>query len=248
MPLGFSRSVLLTASTFPVTDGLELYVNTKESASYPGSGGTLYDLSTTLNPSAPAATNMTGNANKITATGVRGGNGAFATASTDKLNDDTHTVLMYFYQTGFTSGWQKIFGYTPSGSDRSPGVWRYSNRRSWHWRYDPGNSAGSAFGPSGNDDNGTQFQDNNHYMIGVVKDGGTARSYCNRTQAKTGSVPNPKTAGNSVINWQEHGATNIYCDALAIWNRPLTEEEVFSYYDYLKNNFYPTMQDNPPES
>jgi len=233
MPIGFSRGTLLYAENFPVADGLVMWVSTKEPASNPGDGN-LYDISST-------GLTFTGNSSKITSTGLRGGNGAYVSQSTSILNDDTHTILYYFRQSGFTSGWQKIFGYPSSGQDRSPGVWRYSNRRSWHWQYNPNNSS-AGMGYTGTDSSGGQFSDNKDHFIGVTKNGGTSRAYVNRLMVVQRGVSNPKTGGNSSIYLMETGATNIYCDSWFIWNRPLSDDEVYKMHDYVKGKYYPNLE------
>lgn len=233
MPIGFSRGTLLVGEAFPVTDGLVMWVSTKETASNPGDGN-LYDLSST-------GLTFTGNSSKITSTGLRGGSGAYSCASTSILNDDTHTIFYYFRQTGFTSNWQKIFGYNPAGQDRSPGVWRYANRRSWHWRYNPNNSD-AGMGYTGTDTGGAQFSDNTDYFIGVTKNGSVSRSWVNRLMVRQGSVSNPKTAGNSPIYLVECAATDIYCDSWFIWNRVLTDDEIYKVHDFVKGKYYPNLE------
>ena len=233
MPIGFSRGTLLVGEAFPVTDGLVMWVSTKEPASNPGDGN-LYDLSST-------GLTFTGSSSKITSTGLRGGGTAYSSQTTSILNDDTHTIFYYFRQTGFTSGWQKIFEYAPSGTDRSPGVWRYSNRRSWHWRYDPGNTD-AGMGYTGTDSGGAQFSDNTDYFIGVTKNGSTSRAWVNRLMVAQRGVSNPKRAGNAPIRLMQTGATNIYCDSWFIWNRVLSDDEIYKVHDFVKGKYYPNLE------
>ena len=157
------------------------------------------------------------------------------------LNNDVHSIFfsVRFNSTGtypnsFTGAWDKIFTYNPSGSDRSPGVWRYPSQRYLHWRYDPGNS-GADFGDIG----GGDFALNKWYYVGVTKNGASAVMYVNGVQVGTSSVSNPKTSGNANTWFFEgHNAsdvTNMSC--CHIYNRALSATEVANNYNAIRGRF-----------
>jgi hypothetical protein len=210
-----------------VTNGLVLLLDSTNPSSYPGSGTVWYDLSPTgLNFSGSDASFMS------VRDGLRSGN-MWLSASTSILNTDTHSI---FFNIRFNStttwpqawegNWQRIFGYAPAGTDRSPGVWRYPEARYLHWRYDAGNSDAD-FG----DPVGTNFTTNTWYYVGVTKNGGTATMYVNGVQVGTTSVTNPKVAGNAAITLFESytaGLANI--NNVQVYNRALSGSEVTQNY------------------
>jgi hypothetical protein len=160
------------------------------------------------------------------------------TDSSSILDNDVHSIFfsVRFNSTGtypnsFTGAWDKIFTYNPSGSDRSPGVWRYPSQRYLHWRYDPGNS-GADFGDIG----GGDFALNKWYYVGVTKNGASAVMYVNGVQVGTSSVSNPKTSGNANTWFFEgHTAsdiTNMSC--CHIYNRALSATEVANNYNAIR--------------
>ena len=154
------------------------------------------------------------------------------------LNNDVHSIFfsVRFNSTGtypnsFTGAWDKIFTYNPSGSDRSPGVWRYPSQRYLHWRYDPSNT-GCDFGNIG----GGDFALNTWYYVGVTKNGATATTYVNGVSVTAATVSNPKTSGNANTWFFEgHTAsdiTNMSC--CHIYNRALSATEVANNYNAIR--------------
>jgi len=154
------------------------------------------------------------------------------------LDNDVHSIFfsVRFNSTGtypnsFTGGWDKIFTFNPSGSDRSPGVWRYPSQRYIHWRYDPGNT-GCDFGDIG----GGDFVLNKWYYVGVTKNGATATAYVNGVSVTAATVSNPKTSGNaSMWFFEGHTAadiTNVNC--CHIYNRVLSATEVANNYNAIR--------------
>ncbi len=138
------------------------------------------------------------------------------------------------YPNSFTGAWDKIFTFNPSGTDRSPGVWRYPSQRYIHWRYDPGNS-GCDFGNIG----GGDFATNTWYYVGVTKNGATATCYVNGVSVTAATVSNPKTSGNANMWFFEgHTAadiTNVNC--CHIYNRVLSAAEVANNYNAIRGRF-----------
>lgn len=210
-----------------VTDGLTLFLDSSNPNSYPGYGTTWFDLS-------PSGLNFTGSDASFMSRfdGLRSGN-TWSSASTSILNNDSHSI---FFSIKFNStttwpqawegGWQKIFSYNPSGSDRSPSVWRFPSQRYLHWRYDAANS-GADFGEVMGED----FTTNAWYYVGVTKNGANATMYVNGQQVGTSTVTNPKFAGNSPIYLFESytsGLANI--DNIQIYNRVLSASEISKNY------------------
>jgi hypothetical protein len=221
-----------------ITDGLSLYIDSGNNKSYPGSGNTWYDMG-------PNALHFTGNASYITAnTGSIAGS-SWGTASTSILNTDIHSIFFRVkfnsnatYPTGATGNWEKMFTYNPSGTDRSPGVWRWPSNRWIHWRYDPSNS-GCDFGKAGTSlDTGNEFDLNKWYHVGVTKNGGSTVMFVNGLAVGAGSVSNPKTAGNAAITVMEYYTNPLLnLDNLMIYNRVLSQDEVLSNFTAIRTRF-----------
>lgn len=210
-------------STSPInTSGLTLHFNARNILSYSGSGTTLVDLSgSSLNATGPSALNGQFIAQ----------NQNYNTASTSILNTDVHTILFSIQINGITGTWDKIFGYEPSGTDRSPGIWRWPSTRRIHWRYDPGNSSADFSTNAIGDDLGTEFFPNVWYYVGVTKNGATATSYVNGTSLGSRTVSNPKTAGNAQIRiFPGYTGSTSMIRHVHIYNRALSQSEIAANY------------------
>lgn len=195
--------------------------------SYSGSGSNMTDLSksklNTTTGTFTASGNNKGYYLKSSATST-------STASTSALNFDSHTICMLFrmassgtYPDGTTGSWEKFFGYEPSGTDRSPGIWRFPNNRRIHWTYDPGNTS-TNFGATGND---TDFALNTDYYVVMRKDGANTHYWVNGTKY-TGltTCASPKTAGSSPIYLMYSTPADIVqLKAVQVYDRPLTDSE-----------------------
>jgi hypothetical protein len=218
-----ARGYGLTSSSLDVVKtNLVLHLNAANSASYPGSGNTWYDLSGSgLNASGGSA--ISGQALSQ--------NQPYYTASSGILNTDTHSIFFSIQINNSVDAWDKIFGF-PSGSDRSPGVWRYPNQRLIHWRYDPNNS-GCDFGK---DSSNTQFDTNTWYYVGVTKNGGTAKTYVNGVNTTTQSVSNPKSSGNAVVELYPYfnGSALSKMRHVHVYNRVISDAEVLNNYNAIK--------------
>lgn len=158
------------------------------------------------------------------------------------LNNDAHSIFFAVrfnstvgYPNSFTGAWDKIFTYNPSGSDRSPGVWRYPSQRYLHWRYDPSNS-GCDFGKNTSNQD---FDLNTWYYVGVTKNGATATCYVNGVYASQSTVSNPKTSGNANTWFFEgHTAPDItHLSCCHIYNRVLSATEVANNYNAIRGRF-----------
>jgi hypothetical protein len=217
----------ITTSFGVSQNSLVLDLNTNATLSYPGSGASWFDTS-------PSKLVMSGNGSFISsgANGLVSG-ATWSTATTDILNNDLHSIFFMIrfnstgtYPSGTTGGWEQIFSYNSSGSDRSPGVWRYPSQRYIHWRYDPGNS-GTDFGPDSIGGPGTEFALNTWYYVGVTKNGATATAYVNGTNLGTQTVSNPKTAGTSPVYLYPYYTNPLAnLNNLLIYNRVLSNAEV----------------------
>lgn len=208
--------------------GLVLHYDTTNPSSYPGSGTTLYDLSATgLN-----ATGSTAISNQMLAW-----NQPYTTASTSILNTDTHSLFFSIQINGSSGNWDKIFEYAPSGTDRSPGIWRWPIQNNIHWRYDSGNT-GPNIGDTGTTGDTTpesQFKANTWYYVGVVKNGGTATVYVNGLPAGSMSVVATKYAGSAAIKlFPGYTGSTAYIKHVHLYNRAITANEVFNNYRTIK--------------
>lgn len=215
-----------------VTDGLVFYLDATNPTSYPGTGNTWYDLS-------PSNLNATGGSAISTTMGIAR-NQPYTTASTSILNDDTHSLFFWLQINGITGSWDKIFGYTPSGTDRSPGIWRYPNSRKIHWRFDPGNTDAdfSSTASTTYESTGTEFAVNTWYYVGVTKNGGTASVYVNGLKLADRSVVATKTAGNSTIQlFPGYSGSTAYMAGVQIYNRVISSTEVLYNFGLLKSKF-----------
>lgn len=219
------------------TNGLTLAFDAADKNSYPGSGTIWKDLSGNK-------LDASGNASYISYTGAIAGS-SWVTSTTDILNTDIHSIFFMIkfnssatYPSGTTATWEKIFSYSPAGTDRSPGIWRWPSNRWIHWRYDPGNS-GTDFGKGSSSlDVSNEFDLNTWYHVGVTKNGANTVMYVNGIQVGTGSVSNPKTAGTSTIIINEYYTNplnNVNC--VQVYNRVLTSSEVYQNYSAIKTRF-----------
>ena len=220
-----------------VRDGLVLNFDAASVASYPGSGTTWFDVS---------GNNYiaTGGNFQISAAGGKYAlfSGTTATvASSNILNTDVHSIFMIirFKEVGGNSGvngsWSKFFGYTPSGTDRSLGVWRWPSERIIHWRYDPGNSGCDFLDTYGT---GGQFALNQDYFVGVTKNGSSGIPYVNGIQVPIysgGAVSNPKSSGAAPLYFFEgYQAGMMEIKNCLIYSRALSSTEVLQNYNELK--------------
>ena len=220
-----------------VTSGLGLCLDAGNPRSYPGSGTSWFDVS---------GNNLTATGSSgLTATSLSSG-ASWSTSSTSLLNTDTHSVFFTLklnpsvtYPNGTTGGWEMIFQYAPSGSDRSPGVWRYPSQRYIHWRYDPGNT-GADFGQTSLNVGvgGTQFALSTWFYIGVTKNGATATSYVNGVSLGTSTVSSPKTAGNAAITlfpYYTSGLAELGC--VHVYNTVLTESQIAQNFNAIRGRY-----------
>ena len=212
-----------------VSDGIQFCFDTQNPKSWPGSGATIFDLG-------PRGLDVTG----FTVTGgYMNANGGTATApSSNILNNDVHSIFFTVrfdatgtYPNGHDGSWRKIFGYEPSGTDRSPGIWRYPSNRIIHWRYNPANT-GTDFDPPG------EFNVGQWYYVGVTKNGAATINYIDGVQDSTASVSNPSQAGDSTLRFLP-GFRSDMCKLgiFQIWTRVLTAQEIKSNYRKIKRKY-----------
>jgi hypothetical protein len=209
-----------------VASGLVLNLDATNIASYPGTGTTWYDLS-------PSGLNATGSS-AITGQRLQA-NQPYTTATTGILNTDTHS-LFFSIQINNTSGtWDKIFGYTPAGTDRSPGIWRWPSTRRIHWRYDPGNTGADFSADAVGNDLGTEFTPNVWYYVGVTKNGSATRSYVNGQLVGTTTAVTTKTAGTSTIQlYPGYTQNSSVMRHVHVYNRVITDNEVLKNYNAVR--------------
>ena len=224
---GIITALIGSISPSIVTSGLVLNLDATNTASYPGTGTTWFDLS-------PSGLHATGSS-AITGQQLQA-NQPYTTASTGILNTDTHS-LFFSIQINNTSGtWDKIFGYEAGGSDRTPGIWRWPSTRRIHWRYDPGNSGTDFSVDTVGDNAGTEFVANVWYYVGVTKNGSATRVYVNGQLIGTGSVANPKTAGATPIRlYPGYTQNSSIMRHVHIYNRVISDAEVLSNYNAIRS-------------
>jgi hypothetical protein len=210
-----------------VRDNLSLYIDANNRGSYPGLGSTVFDISGNNR-------NFTGNPSFVSnATGIRSGSSwvCSSTLVNNLLNTDFFSMFFYIIfnttpsnSTSTSGNWDMIVQHGPSGTDRSPGIWRWPSERRIHWRYAPSNS-GHDFGK---DAAGNQFDVNTWYSIGQTKNGATVTSYVNGIQVGSdGGVNNPKTAGNAdIVLFPYYPETLCNINMLTIYNKVLSAQEV----------------------
>lgn len=216
-----------------VTGDLTLAVDAYNPKSYPGSGNIWYDLSGNQ-------LNMTCGSGRLSNTGLTSGVSSAATASTDILNTDTHTICFAIkfmgtstYPNGYTGGWEQIIDFSAGGSDRTPGIWRFPSEMTLHWRYDPGNTGDNFNSASG------QFALNTWYYICGVKNGSNTSFYVNGTFLQGGTgIASPKTRGAAAVrlyNYYTADMAQIGC--LQIYRKPLTAAEVAQNFQAIRGNY-----------
>ena len=218
----------MASSTGPdlVTDGLVLVLDVGNEKSYPGTGTTWTDLSSNgLNASGAS----------VISNGYLLDTQPYNTASTSILDTDYHSIFMMLQINGTNGSWSKIFGYTPSGTDRSPGIWRHPNSRRLHWRYDPSNT-GFDFGPTSVS---SEFNANTWYYVGATKNGNILRGYSNGIEAHwTSLAANPKTSGSSTIQlYPSYNQGTSKMAFIQIYNRVLTAEEIAQNFNATRGRF-----------
>jgi hypothetical protein len=237
----YSRYVSATISDY-VTNGLGLYVDSNVGSSYL-SGSTWTDIS-------GAGLNLTGTGNLTASSGLNSAlttASPWVTASTNLLNTDTHTISFALkfnstakYPEGYSGNWEKILSFNPTGTDRSPSIWRWPSNRYLHWRYDPGNT-GSNLGPTNNPgDNppALNFSADSWYIVTGVKNGSTFTFYVDGVNVGSSTVTATKTAGASAIQlFESYTLSSATVDSLMVYNRSLSDAEIAQNYTALKARY-----------
>jgi hypothetical protein len=226
---GITTAIIGSFASNIITNGLVLNLDASNSTSYPGTGTTWYDLS-------PSGLNATGSS-AIVGNQLQS-NQPYTTASTSILNTDTHTIGYTFKLTATGTGtWDKIFGWTPAGTDRAPGIWRFPSNTYTHWRYDPGNTGiniGSG-GTTGDTTPSSEWSLNTWYYLCVTKNGGTLTAYVNGIASGSASVVATKTTGNSTVQiFPSYTVSTMFMKHIHIYNRVLPANEILSNYNAIK--------------
>jgi len=217
-----------------VRPSLGMFVDSTNSASWSGSGTTWYDLSGN-------SLHLTGTTGITAGQGLLSGN-TWTTATTSLLNTDNHTIGFAFRMNTTTSlptaitGWDKLFSYNAPGTDRSPGIWRWSGYKYLHWRYDPTNS-GSNVGEVSNlsdttPNTNTEFSaDTWYYITGSKDSSGNFNYYVNGNFIGSSTVAATKLAGNAPIILMESFTAGLgSIDFVTVYNRVLSASEVKQNY------------------
>jgi hypothetical protein len=218
-----------------VKDGLVYCIDPGSLRSYPGTGTDMKDLSSSKLNSTTGTFISNGNKGYY----LRSDGGTISTSSTPILNTDFHTISILFrmasdgtYPDGTTGSWNKIFGYEPSGTDRSPGIWRFPSNRRIHWTYSPNNTS-TNFGKAGND---TDFDLNVDYYVEMIKNGPNTFMWVNGTKySGISNCATPKTTGNSPLYLMGGYPSNIFqLKALKIYNKVLSDAEATQNWNSIR--------------
>lgn len=217
------------------TNGLVLALDGANIVSYPRSGTDWYDMSG--NNYVVNNCNFQGSKNGYHSLWSNGNDADIASSAI--LDNDYHTIefLLMFksspsYPNGYTGGWEQFFGYYGSGSDRTPGVWRFPSARLIHWQYSPGYN-GPNFGKNAANE---EFDLNKYYSVIVTKDGGTVKTYINGGLTNTVGASFPKTPGSSIVRFYDYYAADLMeIQVCRIYNRALTQDEVRVNYNSVIN-------------
>lgn len=222
-PAGTSASVITVVPPASVTiNGGTIYCGSASATtlSVAGSQANLvayYPFASNLNDISGSGLNLSGSGGSFAGGGLKlTKTSNYTSASTGILNNDNHTIAFYIKFDDEPDGyWRKIFGYEPSGSDRSPGLWMFpSTGIRIHWRYDAGNTGIS-------EDPGYTIGE--WYHVAGVKNGATFTLYVDGIAVYTGSVANPKHAGNSIL-W--FGGAPVTLKEFKIFNRSLSAADI----------------------
>ncbi|HNW89759.1 MAG TPA: hypothetical protein PKN48_08845, partial [Bacteroidales bacterium] len=164
-----------------------------------------YPFSSNLNDASGNNLNLSGTGYFANGGLTLNGN-TFTSPMTTVLNTDKHTISFDVQYLATPTTWNKIFGYTPSGDDRSPGIWTSQLQPGLHWRYNPSNS--------GIDESMPVL--NQWYHVVGIKDGATFKIYVDGTLKQNIAVSNPKTAGGATLNFGN--GSNVVIKEFKIYN------------------------------
>lgn len=175
-----------------------------------------YPFNGSLNDISGNGLNLSGSGGSFVSDGLQlTTTSSYSSAVSGVLNTDYHTISFYMKYTAAQDGsWRKIFGYEPTGSDRSPGIWKYPDAMRLHWRYDGGNTGGGE---------GQTYTINQWYLVTGVKNGSNFSLYVNGTLVESFTVASPKTAGNAALFF---GGAQVVLRDFKVFNRALSATQV----------------------
>jgi concanavalin A-like lectin/glucanase superfamily protein/uncharacterized protein DUF2341/carbohydrate binding protein with CBM4/9 domain len=119
--------------------------------------------------------------------------------TTSILDTDQHTIEFDIKFRSLPNSNRKIFGYEPTGSDRSPGIWTIANDSRISWRYDPGDTGVTNLGVEGV--GGIPLTVGTWYHVMGVKNGSSFKVYVNNVLVSDVTVANPKKAGAGILRF-----------------------------------------------
>jgi hypothetical protein len=161
-----------------------------------------YPLSGDLNDISGSGLNLSGTGGTFTDGGFNFNGNLYQSASTDILNTDKHTISFYIKYLSAPASWEKIFGYEPSGSDRSPGIWTTYNTPGIHWRYQQN---GTVCCSEANSNTGVDYSAgfiyNTWYYVVGIKNGSNFKLFIDGSLVQDITVANPKTTGVSALKF-----------------------------------------------
>ena len=163
---------------------------------------------------------------------------SLTSATTSILDTNQHTIEFDVKIKAAPTAMVKIFGFEPSGSDKSPGIWVVPNDTRLHWRYDPADTGVTNLGVSGV--GGISFTPGTWYHIAGVKNGNSLKVYVNGNLVADAVVANPKTSGPGILRIGGNYG-NVVIRNLGIYNTALdptmvaftdTQACPSTYYNY----------------
>jgi len=147
-----------------------------------------YPFSSNTNDASGSGLNLTGSGGTFVDGGLRlSANARYTSSSTSILNTDKYTLSFEIkFPVSPSTGYNSIFQFVTSDTDRSPGIWRLPSANGLHWRHDPGNVG---------IDESFRFNQNQWYTVTGVKNGNVFTLYVDGKPVATGSVPVSKSPG-----------------------------------------------------
>tara|TARA_B110000503_G_scaffold143550_2_gene245743 strand:- start:4237 stop:4923 length:687 start_codon:yes stop_codon:yes gene_type:complete len=209
------------------TDGLSLYLDARNSNSYPGSGDTWYDLSTgvnnvstrfaTYNSTAPANFNISGSINTIDFTSI---------APTSEF-----TIETVIKPTSLPNSYNIFLNF-----DNTFRIYFDNNYNIFYWAGDINNNSSSIYVSA------LSFPVDQWQYFSFVLRGGIGQSPSNSRLYKNGTLLNSSGGSAGSVNYnngvgQIFGDTNVSCSVFKTYNRSLTQAEITNNYNYYKPIF-----------
>lgn len=163
-----------------------------------------YPFSANLNDASGSGLNLSGSGGTITGDGLQLTTSSnYLSPATLALNTDYHTISFYIkFTSSYDGNWRKIFGYEPTGSVRSPGIWMFDNSNvGMHWRYQQNGTVCCSDANSNTGVNETGYALDQWYYVVGIKNGNNFKIYVDGTLKQDVTVANPKYIGSAQLHF-----------------------------------------------